>query len=38
MAAKVARDVHQAAAGSAWIKMIIPDESAPGVVAGSVAL
>jgi RimJ/RimL family protein N-acetyltransferase len=38
MAAKVARDVQQAAADSAWIKMIIPDESAPGVVAGSVAL
>jgi len=38
MAAKVARDVEQAAADSAWIKMIIPDESAPGVVAGSVAL
>jgi len=38
MAAKVARDVEQAAADAAWIKMIIPDESAPGVVAGSVAL
>jgi RimJ/RimL family protein N-acetyltransferase len=36
--AKVARDVEQAAAGTAWIKMIIPDESALGVVAGSVAL
>jgi RimJ/RimL family protein N-acetyltransferase len=38
MAAKVARDVQQAAADTAWIKMIIPDGSAPGVVAGSVAL
>jgi RimJ/RimL family protein N-acetyltransferase len=35
---KVARDVAQAAAGTAWIKMIIPDDSAPGTVAGSVAL
>jgi len=38
MAAKVACDVQQAAADTAWIKMIIPDGSAPGVVAGSVAL
>ena len=38
MAAKVARDAQQAAADAAWIKMIIPDQSAPGVVAGSVAL
>ena len=38
MAAKVARDAQQAAADTAWIKMIIPDGSAPGVVAGSVAL
>ena len=38
MAAKVARDVQQAAADAAWIKMIIPDGSAPEVVAGSVAL
>jgi RimJ/RimL family protein N-acetyltransferase len=38
IAAKVARDVQQAATDTAWIKMIIPDESAPGVVAGSVAL
>jgi RimJ/RimL family protein N-acetyltransferase len=38
MAAKVARDVQQAASDTAWIKMIIPDESAPGVVAGSIAL
>jgi hypothetical protein len=30
MAAKVARDVRQAASDAAWIKMIIPDESAPG--------
>jgi RimJ/RimL family protein N-acetyltransferase len=38
MAAKVARDVQRAAADTAWIKMIIPDGSAPGVVAGSVTL
>lgn len=38
IAAKVARDVQQVAADDAWIKMIIPDGSAPGVVAGSVAL
>ena len=38
MAAKVARDVRQAAADAAWIKMIIPDMSAPEVVAGSVVL
>ena len=38
MAAKVARDVQQAATEAAWIKMIIPEGSAPGVVAGSVAL
>jgi len=38
MAAKVARDVQQAASDAAWIKMIIPDQSAPGVVAGSIAL
>jgi RimJ/RimL family protein N-acetyltransferase len=36
--AKVARDVQEAAAGTAWIKMIIPDEAVPTVVAGSVAL
>jgi RimJ/RimL family protein N-acetyltransferase len=36
--AKVARDVQQAAADAAWIKMIIPDGSEPEVVAGSVAL
>ncbi len=38
VAAKVARDAEQAAANTAWIKMIIPDEDAPGVVAGSVTL
>ena len=38
MAGKVARDVQQAADGTAWIKMIIPDGNAPGVIAGSVAL
>jgi RimJ/RimL family protein N-acetyltransferase len=36
--AKVARDVQQAAADAAWIKMIIPDGSGPEVVAGTVAL
>jgi RimJ/RimL family protein N-acetyltransferase len=36
--AKVARDVQQAAADAAWIKMIIPDGSGPEVVAGSVVL
>jgi RimJ/RimL family protein N-acetyltransferase len=38
MAAKVARDAQQAAADTAWIKMIMPDGSVPGVVAGSVTL
>jgi RimJ/RimL family protein N-acetyltransferase len=36
--AKVARDVREAAADTAWIKMIIPDEAASAVVAGSVVL
>jgi RimJ/RimL family protein N-acetyltransferase len=36
--AKVARDVQQASADAAWIKMIIPDGSGPEVVAGTVAL
>ena len=35
---KVARDVRTAAAGEAWIKMVVPSEAAPEVVAGSVAL
>src|SRR5437764_5858272 len=35
---KVARDVRAAASGEAWIKMIVPGEGAPEVVAGSVAL
>ena len=38
MAAKVESDIRDVAAGSAWIKMIIPDEAAPEAVAGSVAL
>jgi RimJ/RimL family protein N-acetyltransferase len=38
ISAKVARDAQQAASDAAWIKMIIPDQSAPGVVAGSIAL
>jgi RimJ/RimL family protein N-acetyltransferase len=41
--AKVLRDVEDVAAGSCWIKMILPDEAAPEVVAadtvaGTVAL
>jgi RimJ/RimL family protein N-acetyltransferase len=36
--AKVAQDVEQAAEGTAWIKMIVPDQAAPETVAGSVAL
>lgn len=36
--AKVLRDVRQVAAGAEWIKMIVPDEAAPGIVAGSVVL
>lgn len=35
---KVARDVQAAAVGDAWIKMIVPGDAAPEVVAGSVAL
>ncbi|MGE5286803.1 MAG: GNAT family N-acetyltransferase [Micromonosporaceae bacterium] len=35
---KVARDVQAAAAGTEWIKMIVSDEVAPEVVAGSVVL
>jgi RimJ/RimL family protein N-acetyltransferase len=35
---KVARDVKAAAADEEWIKMIIPGQPAPDVVAGSVAL
>jgi RimJ/RimL family protein N-acetyltransferase len=35
---KVARDVGAAAAGEAWIKMIVSGEAAPDMVAGSVAL
>ncbi len=38
IAAKVTRDVRQAAAGTEWIKMIVADEGARGLVAGSVAL
>jgi RimJ/RimL family protein N-acetyltransferase len=38
MAAKVARDVREAAAGTEWIKMIVPDAAVPQVVAGTVAL
>lgn len=35
---KLARDVRSAAAGEAWIKMIVPSEAAPEAVAGSVVL
>ena len=35
---KVRRDVEQVAAGIWWIKMIVPDEAAPDVVAGQVSL
>jgi RimJ/RimL family protein N-acetyltransferase len=38
MKEKVARDVRSAAEGADWIKMIVPDEAAPGVVAGNVVL
>lgn len=38
MEAKVESDIRDVAAGTAWIKMIIPDEAAPEVVAGSVVL
>jgi RimJ/RimL family protein N-acetyltransferase len=38
MEEKVARDVRAAAAGTDWIKMIVPDEAAADVVAGSVVL
>lgn len=36
--AKVRRDAEQAAAGTEWIKMIVPGGAAPDVVAGSVVL
>jgi RimJ/RimL family protein N-acetyltransferase len=36
--AKVAHDVENAAADDSWIKMIVPDETQPDLVAGSVAL
>lgn len=35
---KVRRDVRDASADTSWIKMIIPDEAAPDVVAGNVSL
>ena len=35
---KVARDVRAAAEGADWIKMIVPDEAEPAVVAGNVVL
>jgi RimJ/RimL family protein N-acetyltransferase len=36
--AKVRLDAENAAAGTQWIKMILPDEAAPDAVAGSVVL
>jgi len=36
--AKVASDVAEAGAGRAWIFMIVPDETDPGTVAGSVVV
>jgi RimJ/RimL family protein N-acetyltransferase len=36
--AKVQRDVEMAGSDTEWIRMIIPDETAPDVVAGTVAL
>jgi RimJ/RimL family protein N-acetyltransferase len=36
--AKVERDVREAVAGTAWIKMIVPDDAEPQVVAGTVTL
>jgi RimJ/RimL family protein N-acetyltransferase len=36
--AKFAREVQEAAAGTSWIKMIIPAEAGPELVAGSVVL
>lgn len=38
MQEKVRRDVATVAAGEGWIKMIVPDEGAPHVVAGNVVL
>jgi RimJ/RimL family protein N-acetyltransferase len=35
---KVARDVRAAAAGTDWIKMIVPDEAVPAAVAGNVVM
>lgn len=35
---KVRRDVRDAVSDTSWIKMIIPDEAVPGVVAGTVTL
>lgn len=36
--AKVQRDVAEVAAGTAWIKMILADETQPALVGGSVVL
>ncbi|WP_234538892.1 GNAT family N-acetyltransferase [Streptomyces shenzhenensis] len=35
---KVRRDAEEAAAGTSWIKMIVPDPGAPEVVAGGVCV
>ncbi|MFE7353118.1 GNAT family N-acetyltransferase [Streptomyces sp. NPDC057543] len=38
MESKVRRDVQRAGSGTDWIKMIVPDEAEPDVVAGTVTL
>lgn len=38
MADKVRRDVETVTSGQGWIKMIVPDETAPHLVAGNVVL
>lgn len=38
IADKVRRDVEEAVAGESWIKMIVPDDADPAVVAGTVTL
>ncbi|MFF2658917.1 GNAT family N-acetyltransferase [Kitasatospora sp. NPDC058032] len=38
MASRVGRDIERVAAGTDWIKMIVPDAAAPDVVAGAVNL
>ena len=38
IADKVRRDAEEAAAGTSWIRMIVPDPGAPEVVAGNVCI